>query len=131
MTTSTSSGSGQHGDGGGRGVDASARLGDRHALHAMHAAFEFQLGIDTGADHFQGCVLDSAEIAFAHRHQFGAPALKLTITLIHPEQIGGEQRRFVAARAGANFDDGRGIVGRILRQKLQLQFALETFELGL
>ena len=27
----------QHGDGGGRGVDAPAGLGDRDALHAMHA----------------------------------------------------------------------------------------------
>ena len=31
-------GLGQHGDGGGRGVDAPLRLGGRHALHAVHAA---------------------------------------------------------------------------------------------
>ena len=33
---------GQHGDRRGRGVDAPLRLGLRHALHAMHAGFEFQ-----------------------------------------------------------------------------------------
>jgi hypothetical protein len=35
---------GQDRDGAGRGVDAPLRLGGRHALHAMHAGFEFQLG---------------------------------------------------------------------------------------
>ena len=55
----------QHRHGGRRGVDAALRFGDRHALHAMHAAFEFQLGVDAPAVHFQRGVLDAAEIAFA------------------------------------------------------------------
>ena len=33
---------GQHGDGGGGGVDAALRLGVGHPLHPMHAAFELQ-----------------------------------------------------------------------------------------
>ncbi len=39
----------QHRDGRGRGVDAARGFGVRHALHAMHAGFEFQLGIDAAA----------------------------------------------------------------------------------
>ena len=34
----------QHRDGRGRGVDAALRLGLRHALHAVHAGLELQLG---------------------------------------------------------------------------------------
>ena len=39
------------------------------------------------------------------------------IALVHAEQIGGEQRRLVAAGAGADFQDGVALVGRVLRQQ--------------
>ena len=35
-------GLGQHQHAGGAGVDAALRLGDRHPLHAVHAALELQ-----------------------------------------------------------------------------------------
>ena len=57
-------GFGQHRHRGRRGVDAALGFGHRHALHAMHAAFEFQLGIGAAAVHFQDRVLDAAQIAF-------------------------------------------------------------------
>ena len=100
-------GLGQHRDRRRRGMDASARFRHRNALYAMHAALEFELGVDARAVHFQRRVLDAAEIALGAVHDFGLPALKLAIALIHLEQIGREQRGLVAAGAGADFDDGR------------------------
>jgi hypothetical protein len=38
-------GFGQHGHGGRAGVDAPLALGDRHALHAMHARFVLELAV--------------------------------------------------------------------------------------
>ena len=55
---------GQHRDGRGRGMDAAAGFGHRHALHAVHAAFEFQLGVGALSRDFQHRFLDAAQIAF-------------------------------------------------------------------
>ncbi len=62
---------GQHGNGRGGGVDATARFRHRHPLHAMHAAFEFELGVDARAVHFERRVLDAAEVAFGAVHHLG------------------------------------------------------------
>ena len=70
----------------------------------------------------------AAQVAFGQRHDFGLPALKLAIALIHAQQIGREQRRLVAAGAGADFHDGRGIVGRVPRQKRDAQLVIELFQ---
>ncbi len=37
---------------------------------------------------------------------FGAPALALAVAQVHARQVAGEQRRFVAAGAGADFEEG-------------------------
>ena len=96
-------GLGEHGHRCRRRVNPAARLGGRHALHAVHAALVFQLAVDTapfdGRDHF----LQSADARVARRHHFDAPALALRELVVHAEQLGREQRRFVAARAGADF----------------------------
>ena len=45
------------------------------------------------------------------------PALTLGVARVHPEQVRGEERRFVAAGAGADFEhDVLGVVG-ILRDE--------------
>ena len=43
----------------------------------------------------------------------------------------GEQRRLLAAGAGAHFEDGALLVGGILRQQLHLQLTLELLDLGI
>ena len=45
------------------------------------------------------------------------------IALVHAEQVGGEQRRLVAAGAGADFQDGVLLVGRVLGQQHALHAA--------
>ena len=76
----------QHRDGRGRGVDAARRLGVRHALHAMHAGFEFQLGEGAAAADLGDDFLVAADRAFARRDDFDLPALLGGIALVHAEQ---------------------------------------------
>ena len=117
---------GQHRDRRRGSVDAAGRLGIRHALHPVHAGFEFELGEHTPAVDFGDDFLEAAFAAFADRQDFRLPALLGGIALVHAEQIAGEQRGLVAAGAGADFQDGVVVVHRVFRdqRKLDLMFEL-------
>ena len=104
----------QHRDGGGRGVDAARRLGVRHALDPMDAGFEFELGEGAAAPDLGDDLLVAALGALAGGEQFRLPAMGRRIALIHPVEVAGEQRRLVAAGAGADFEDHVAIVHRVL-----------------
>ena len=54
---------GQDGDGARRGMNASLRLGGRHALHAMRAGLEFELRIRAAADDAADDLLVAAVLA--------------------------------------------------------------------
>ena len=101
-----------------------------HALHAMDAAFVFQLGIDfvalNGGDDFFHAPLRGRR-AF---HDFDFPALGFGVAGIHAEKIAGENAGLVAAGAGADFDDDVFVVVGILGDKQQLQFALDLLLAG-
>ena len=125
MSMSTSCGLRQHGDGRRRRMDAATGLGRRHALHAVHAGFEFQMREHALARDGRDDFLVAADLAFAGRGDFDLPAAPGGIALIHAEQVAGEQRRFVAAGAGADFEDGVLVVGLVLRQQQQLDVALQ------
>jgi hypothetical protein len=51
------------------------------------------------------------------------------VALVHAEQVAGEQRRLVAAGAGADFEDGVALVHRVLGQQLQ-RISLPAFRLS-
>ena len=53
-----------------------------------------------------------------------APALGLGIALVHAKQVAGEQRRLVAAGAGADLEHRRALVGGVARKQLQREVAL-------
>ncbi|KIU01434.1 hypothetical protein QU38_01650, partial [Staphylococcus aureus] len=130
---------GQHGDCRRRGVDAALCLGAGHALHAVHAGFELQLGegaapLDLGDD-----FLEAAHGAFAGGHQLPLPALQRGEALIHPVEVAREQRRLVAAGAGTDFQHDVAVVHDILGQQrdadrlgelLSPRFELRPFALG-
>ena len=118
-------GLGQHRHGRGRGVDAALRLGRRHALHAVHARFELQPGEHAAAGDGGDRLLVAADAGVGELHDLEAPAVLGGVALVHAEQIGGEQRRLVAAGAGADFQDGVLLVGRVLGQQHALHGALE------
>ena len=120
---STSSASGRHGHGRRRRVDAAARFGRRHALHAVDAAFVFQLAVDAASFDRGDDFLEAADARVVARHHFEPPALPLRVLAVHPEQLRGKERRFVAARAGADFEHDVLLVVRILRNQQRLQLA--------
>ncbi|ABA50496.1 hypothetical protein BURPS1710b_3601 [Burkholderia pseudomallei 1710b] len=107
-------------------MDAALRLGRGHALHAVAARFELQARVRAVArdphDHF----LVAAEIRRALRHHLDLPALPLRVAQVHPQQVAREQRRFVAARARADFDEDVALVVRVLRQQHRLQLGREA-----
>ncbi len=118
-------GLGQHRDGGGRGVDAAAALGDRHPLHPVRARFELQaLEHVVPGDRGAGLAV-AADSRLADGDRLELPALQVGVALVHAEQLGGEQRGLVAAGAGAHLEDGVARVGLVARQQQQLHLALQ------
>jgi hypothetical protein len=61
----------------------------------------------------------------------GAPALAFAEAQVHARQVAGEQRRFVAAGAGADLDEGVAGVVRVLRQQRGLQLGQQARHVGL
>jgi len=57
---------------------------------------------------------------------FDFPALRFRVTRVHAEEFAGEKRGFVAARAGADFDDDALVVVRIFGEKQEFQFAFDA-----
>ena len=118
-------GFGQHGDRRRRRVNAAARFGRRHALHAVHAALVLQLAVDALAFDVDDDFLDAALAGFAERHHLELPALALGVARVHAIEVAGEERRLVAARAAADFDDDVLLVVGILGQQQHLELAVE------
>ena len=93
----------------GRRVDPALRLRDRNTLHAVHAAFELQprphtVGRIALAGDRQRGVLVAAEIRAGLVQNGDVPAVPFGIADVHAGQVGGEQRRLLAAFAGFHFE---------------------------
>jgi hypothetical protein len=50
-----------------------------------------------------------------------APSLPLAVAGVHPVKLGGEERRLVAAGAGADLHDGGAVVERIMGDEERLE----------
>jgi hypothetical protein len=115
----------QHRDGCRRGVDTARSLGRRHALHAVHARFELEPREHAAARDGGDRLLVAADAGVGELEDLEAPAMLGGVALVHAEEIGGEQRRLVAAGAGADLEDGVLLVGRVLGQQHALHRALQ------
>jgi len=106
-------------------MNPAARLGGRHPLDAVHAALVLQLAVDAAPldrrDHF----FQAADAGIAARHRLEPPPVALGEHAVHPEELGGEQRRLVAAGAGADFEDDVLLVVRILGDQQNLELRQE------
>ena len=100
-------------------------FGVGHALHAVHAGFEFQLGEGAAAADLGDDFLVAAHGAFARGDHLDLPALLGGVALVHAEQIAREQRRLIAAGAGADFEDDVALVHRVLGQERKPDLLLE------
>ncbi len=105
-------------------MDAPAALGFRHTLHAVHAAFELELGEHASARDIGDDFLEAAHLAGIHADRFDLPALLGGIAFVHAEQVAREQRRFVPARPGADFQHGGLVVGTVARKHGDGEFML-------
>ena len=95
----------------------------------MNSAFELELGEDPRAADRGDRLLEAADVGLARRDQLEAPTLRLGETLVHAQQIAGEERGFVAAGAGADFEHRGALIGRIAGQQLQRERALRLRQL--
>ena len=124
-------GLGHHGDRRGRGVDPALRLGVGHALDAVRAALVLEDRVRAVALDRVDALLDPAAVARAHLELLPLEAAPLGVALEHPREVGGPERRLVAADALADLDDHVLLVGRVALDERELQLLLEPGDLGL
>ena len=72
-------------------------------------------------DHF----LDSAEPGVAEAERLDLPSMAFGVAGVHAEQIAGEQRRLLAAGAGADLEDDVLVVVGIARREQHLELLFE------
>ena len=101
------------------------RLGVGHALHAVHARFELELSKCAAAADLGDDFLVAAHGALVGGNELDLPALLGGEALVHAEQVAGEQRSFITARAGADFEDHVALVHRVLGQERDLDLRLQ------
>ena len=112
---------GEHGDGGGAGVDAPLALRCRHSLHAMHAALVFEAAEGALALDLEGDVLEDAVALLVDIEHLDLPFVGFGIARVQAHQVAGEDASFIAASASANLDDDIFIVARVFWQQQQPQ----------
>src|SRR5690606_17905288 len=124
-------GLGHHRHGAGGGVDAALGLGGGHPLHPVGAGFELEPGVDILALHPGDDFLEAAVLARALADDLHLPALALGVPAVHAKQVAGEDRRLVAAGAGADLEKDVAPVVGVPGQQQPLQFQLEALAAGL
>src|SRR6516164_7898708 len=107
-------------------MHAALLFGRGNALYAVHATFVLHLGIDALAFDDGDDFLQAADRRLRRRQHFDLPALGFGVAVVHAEHFVGEERGFVAAGAGADFEDNVFLVVRIFgkQQDFQVFFGL-------
>ena len=119
----------EHGHRAGGRVNTALGFGRRNALHTVSARLKLQFRIGAVSDHADDHFLIAAKITLALRDNFRFPALTLGIAHIHAEQVARKKRRFIAARAGTDFQEDVPLVVRISRQQHDLEILIELLKL--
>ena len=114
---------GQHGDRRGGGLPLAVALRHRDALNAVHAALVFQAAERALPRDGENRLLHAAQLGHAGLQHLGLPAVPLGVSHVHPHQHRAEQRRFLAARAAADFHHNVPLRVRVFGQKQKLNFA--------
>ena len=92
----------------------------------------FSLRIDLVAFDHRDDFLQAADCRTREsREHFHLPALRFGVARVHAEDLGGEQRGFVAAGAGADFEDDVLLVVGILREQQNLQVVFDLADAAL
>ena len=108
-------------------MDAARAFGGRHALHAVHAAFKLQAAERALALDVEHRFLDAAQLRHVVAHGLQLQAVALGVARVHAKQDRAEQRRFVPARALADFHDHVAVVVRVAGNQQQPQLVFLRF----
>src|SRR5437667_7329541 len=111
-------------------MDAALLLGDGDALYAVHARLVAQRPVRFGSTCGENGFLQTAECSFGERQNVDLPATTLAEARVHAKQIGGKQRRLVAAGARTDLDDGIAIVEGVAGGEQLGERRLQTVDLG-
>ena len=122
---------GQHTHGRCGGVNTPLALGDGHALHAVRATLELEVGPRIVALQHERDLVDPPEVRQVGAEHLHGPSLARGIGLIHVEQVAGEQVRLLATLGATHFHDQVLAVVRVARQQEQFQLGLERLEIRL
>ena len=123
-------GFGEDGDGDGGGVDAALGFGLRDALDAVDAGFVFEGAEYLFAGDFEDDFLESADFGGAAFEVLAIPAFLFGVALICAGEFAGEERGFVAAGTGADFDEGVAIFGGVGGQQRELELFGKGYDEG-
>ena len=122
---------GQYRDRGGRRMDPALRLRRRNPLHPVNAALELESSEDPVTADRGDDFLVAPRVALGDAVDLDPPAPALRIALVHAEQVAGEQRRLVTARARTHFQNSRGIFIGVARREQQRHLAFELRQSGI
>ena len=112
---------GQDDDGRSARVDAAAGLRRRDALHAMDAALELEPAVGAVAGDLEDRLLDAADAGLVEAHEVRVEPVLQGIPGVHPQELGREQRRLLAAGAGPDLHDDVAVVVGIARDERDLE----------
>ena len=121
-------GLGQHGHGRGRGVDPPLRLGLGDPLDAVRAALVLEDRVGALALDRERHLLEAADLGRRLREHLGGEATLLGVAGEHLEEVAGEQRRLVAAGAGADLDQHVLVVVGVALDHRQADLLLQLRE---
>ena len=105
-----------------------AALGRWNALHAVDAALVLEARVGAVALDDRRDRLDAADAGVVPVDDLDLPAPPLGVPLVHPEELGREERRLVAARARPDLEKDVTRVVRVLREEEDLQRFLDGGE---
>ncbi len=112
-------------------MDATLTFGDRDALDAVNATFEFELAVGLVARNTKDNFFVAAGVVGGFGLEFGFEIMSFGVTQIHAVEFGSEYGSLVAAGASTDFyDSGLFVVG-IFGGKFLGKSSVDVLELGL
>ena len=91
------------------------------ALHAVHAALELEPAVGAVAVDLDDRLLDAVDAGLVQVEDLGREAVARGVAQVHPVQLGREERRLLAARAGPDLHDHVAVVVGVAWQEQDLE----------
>ena len=111
-------------------MDATLGFGGGDALDAVDTAFEFELAVGAVADDAEDDFFEAASVVEIFGLELDFEIVRFGVAGVQPKEFGCEEAGFVATSAGADFDDGGLIVGRVARDEEFGELGLGCGEVG-